>query len=145
MWNCKISFDFLILFLRMYLKCVNTLNELEYCYCCFNGEISDYKDAHYPDLKRSAYGKELYKFYFYSLLNIRDYHPGFQVIQIPFNDKNEDHYINTATVSLLNYAHSHGIAVQYWTINTKEDAEYLLSIHADGIITDYPDMVYELR
>ena len=129
----------------MYLKCVNTLNELECCYCCFNGEISDYKDAHYPDLKRSAYGKELYKFYLYSLLNIRDYHPGFQVIQIPFNDKNEDHYINTATVSLLNYAHSHGIAVQYWTINTKEDAEYLLSIHADGIITDYPDMVYELR
>jgi len=78
-------------------------------------------------------------------LNIRVYHPGFQVIQIPFNDKNEDHYINTATVSLLNYAHSHGIAVQYWTINTQEDAEYLLSIGADGIITDYPDMVYELR
>ncbi|MBQ1522897.1 MAG: hypothetical protein IIZ74_09080 [Erysipelotrichaceae bacterium] len=110
-----------------------------------NGEVSDYKDLHYPDLKRSAYGKELYKFYLYSLLNIRDYHPGFQVMQIPFNDKKEDHYINTATVSLLNYAHSHGIAGQYWTINTREDAEYLLSIHADAIITDYPDMVYELR
>ena len=100
---------------------------------------------HYPDLKRSAYGKEVYKFYIYSLLNIRDYRSNFQIMQLSFNDKNEDHYFNTATVSLLNYAHSHGIAVQYWTINTKEDAEYLLSIGADGIITDYPDMVYELR
>ncbi len=53
--------------------------------------------------------------------------------------------LNRSCFLLLNYAPSHGIAVQYWTINTQEDAEYLLSIGAYGIITDYPDMVYELR
>jgi len=31
------------------------------------------------------------------------------------------------------------MAVQYWTVNDPEEMEYLISIGADCIMTDYPD------
>lgn len=46
---------------------------------------------------------------------------------------------NLGTAQVVNYAHEHGIAVQCWTINDKEDFDYLCSIDADCIMTDYPD------
>ena len=39
-----------------------------------------------------------------------------------------------------NYAHKLDIAVQYWTINTAEEMEYLQSVGADTIMTDRPDI-----
>ena len=112
---------------------------------CFHEEVSRYKDAAYPDLARGAYGKEVYKFYFCCLLGIKAYEPTFAVLQFPFNDTNEDHHFNTGTVSIVNYAHAHGLAVQYWTINNEEDIAYLMSIGADAIMTDYPDKASKVR
>lgn len=45
---------------------------------------------------------------------------------------------NLATKSLVDNAHSHNLAVHYWTINDVEEMKYLISIGADGIMTDYP-------
>ena len=108
-------------------------------------EVAKYKDEKYPDLMRGAYKKEVVDFYIASLLGKKDYEAKYNALQIPFNDLKEDTHVNVGTVSVINYAHEHNIAVMYWTINNEEDARYLMSIGADCVITDYPDMVYKIR
>ncbi len=56
----------------------------------------------------------------------------------------EDDHFNLGTVRVINYANAHDIAVQYWTIDDETEADFLIKIGADTIITDYPDMVYRL-
>jgi glycerophosphoryl diester phosphodiesterase len=48
------------------------------------------------------------------------------------------------TSKLVNYAHKNNIAVHYWTINDTDRMIFLKNIGADGIITDIPDVAYEL-
>jgi glycerophosphoryl diester phosphodiesterase len=38
-----------------------------------------------------------------------------------------------------------GVAVHPWTVNRREDMEEMLRLGADGIITNYPDLLEELR
>ena len=38
-------------------------------------------------------------------------------------------------------AHRAGLAVQVWTIDREEDAERLLEVGVDALITDRPDVV----
>ena len=51
--------------------------------------------------------------------------------------------VNLGTAKVINYAHKHNIAVQYWTINKESELEYLASIGADCIMSDYPDLLYK--
>ena len=37
------------------------------------------------------------------------------------------------------------MAIQYWTVNDEEDIEYLLSVGADGIMTDYVGKALEIK
>ena len=41
-------------------------------------------------------------------------------------------------------AHRRGISVQFWTINDKEEMRELIELGADVIMTDNPDVLYEL-
>lgn len=65
---------------------------------------------------------------------------GMCVFQLPM----EQMGFNLATKELVNTAHAHNLAVHYWTINDVEDMEYLISIGADGIMTDYPHRLQEV-
>ena len=47
--------------------------------------------------------------------------------------------INLGTTTVINFAHAHNLAIQYWTVNSEEDMAYLSSVGADALITDYPD------
>ncbi len=107
----------------------------------FHGEITKYLDKTYPDMYRSASVKEVIGFYLDSLFNIKrkNSHYKFVALQIP----DEDYVVKLGTTRLINYAHKHNIAVQYWTINKKKDVKDLASKGADAIMSDYPDMVYE--
>jgi glycerophosphoryl diester phosphodiesterase len=111
----------------------------------FQDEVSLYKDEKYPDLVRGAFIKEVVRFYYAALTNAKDYEPAFRVLQLPFDLPENDHHLNLATARIINYAHEHDLAVQYWTINNAEDAEYLMSIGADCVMSDYPDMAYDVR
>lgn len=51
--------------------------------------------------------------------------------------------INLATKGIVDRAHQHGQAVQYWTINDKETMAHLIEIGADGIMTDNPILLRE--
>ncbi len=62
------------------------------------------------------------------------------VFQLPMEQKG----FHLATEGLIDAAHKHNLAVHYWTINDKEDMQYLIDIGADGIMTDYPHRLKEV-
>ncbi len=104
----------------------------------FHNEVTAYMEKEHPDMLRSAGVMEVVKFYFCSLLNI-NVKPGtfaFEALQIPTTD----YFFNLGTSRLVNYAHSHDIAVQYWTINDPDEMARLQSIGADAVMTDLPDL-----
>ena len=103
----------------------------------FHNEITAYVDTTYPDMLRSAGFNECIEFYVYSLLKlpVKADKWQFVALQIPTTD----YTVNLGTSRLVNYAHKHNIAVQYWTINDPEEMAYLQSIGADAIMTDVPD------
>lgn len=111
----------------------------------FNGEVSDYVDEKYPDMYRGAYTKEVVEFFAAALLDKKDYSPEFDVLQLPFGNISDSYGMNLGTAKIINYAHKNNLAVQYWTINDKKDMEYLLSIQADCIMSDYPDQLYAVK
>ncbi len=57
------------------------------------------------------------------------------VFQLPM----EQYGINLSTAQLVERAHSHNLAVHYWTIDDVDDMRYLVEIGADGIMTNYPN------
>ncbi len=108
----------------------------------FNGEVTRYIDAHYPDMQRSASVKEVAGFYLSALLNV-DRAPGyyrFTALQIPANQ----FFIRLGTAKLVNYAHKNNVAVQYWTINDADAMRALKQINADCVMSDVPDLAYEV-
>lgn len=111
----------------------------------FHGEISEYVDENYPDMIRSTGVKEFFKFFFAAITDSKSYEPPCSVLQIPYCKPFKNLGINTATAKVINYAHKHNLAVQYWTINDEEDMEYLLRIGADCIMSDYPDKLYNVK
>ena len=110
----------------------------------FHEEISLYVDENYPKLSRSTSINEVISFYIAALTGSKSYEPPCTVLQIPFTDKYLDMGINLGTAQVINYAHSHDMAIQYWTINDEEDMRYLVSMGADCIMTDYPDKLYRV-
>ena len=38
----------------------------------------------------------------------------------------------------------HGLAIQYWTVNSEKDMAYLASVGADALISDYPERAAEV-
>ncbi len=110
----------------------------------FKKEVSDYKDEKYPDLIRGAYQSEVIDFYLAALLNKKNFEPKYGVLQLPFHNEGSDKHINLGTATVLNYAHAHDLAVQYWTVNDEADIEYLIRLGADCIMTDYPDRAFKI-
>ncbi len=108
----------------------------------FNGDVTKYMDETYPDMSRSASILEVANLYFRSLLDMdaKDGFYKFDALQIPVGAA----IIDLATARLINYAHRHNIAVQYWTINDAETMQKLKEIGADCIMSDVPDVAYEV-
>ncbi len=109
----------------------------------FNGEVTEYIDENYPDMMRSSSIGETGIFYFAAAfgIDLNDDFYKFEALQIPYHG----YYVfNLGSERLINYAHNHNIAVQYWTVNNEEDVRELNSKGADCIMSDAPDMAYEV-
>ena len=108
-------------------------------------EVSDYMKSTYPDMPRSADTLEVLEFYLYARMNwnLDDADVSYIALQIPYRTNALSNLANIGTRKVINYAHKYNIAVQYWTVNDCEDAEYLINNGADCIMSDYPDMVLE--
>lgn len=111
----------------------------------FHEEVSEYVDENYPKLARSTSIKEVFDFWIAGLTQDEAYEPPCSVLQIPYCAPYKNLGINLGTAQMINFAHSHGMAVQYWTVNDEEDMEYLLKMGADCVMTDYPDKLYEIK
>lgn len=124
---CDILYDTLVRFGALERTVVGT----------FHNEITAYMDSAYPDMLRSAGFNECIEFYIYSLLKlpVKEGKWDFVALQIPTTD----YTVNLGTSRVVNYAHKHNIAVQYWTINDPEEMAHLQAIGADAIMTDVPD------
>ncbi len=108
----------------------------------FNPDVTAYADKNYPDMLRSASIVETIVFYVlcgYGI-DVDESFFKYEALQIP--SERAIIYLNTPRV--INYAHKNNIAVQYWTINDAEEVEYLNSIGADCIMSDAPDMAYDV-
>lgn len=57
------------------------------------------------------------------------------IVSPNFSDLTADH---------VSFAHDNGMKVIPWTVNTELEMTRMISIGVDGIITDYPDKLYDL-
>ncbi len=106
----------------------------------FKDNVTRYMTKNYSHISRSASIAEVFGFYFSFLYGVKDVKTDFNVLQIPMGN---DVIYNLATPEFIAYAHAHGIAVQYWTINDKDDIRNLIASGADAIITDNPEAATE--
>ena len=108
----------------------------------FNQNVSDYVDAHYPDMLRSSSICEVLDFGLAYLTgaDLSKRGVGYCALQIPYSSS----ISFLGTKGLIEYAHKYNIAVQYWTINEEEDMCHLQSIGADCIMSDKPDLCYSV-
>lgn len=111
----------------------------------FNKEITLYMDSCYPDMIRSASVKECLSFYLSALFGRKNYSPSFSVLQVFYGRPYFKYGINLATAKVINYAHEHDLAIQYWTVNDERDMDYLFSVGADAVITDYVEVAVVRR
>lgn len=65
---------------------------------------------------------------------------GAQRLQIPLHFAK----LNLATRACIEKAHAAGLLVDYWVVNDPEQAEHLLDLGADGIVTDDPARIGEV-
>jgi len=107
----------------------------------FKTDVSAYVAETYPDMIRSNTDAQAFELFLAALFNKKNYEPPCTVFQIPFTDKYLNMGVNFGTAKILNYAHKHNIAVHYWVVDDPERIEYLESLGADGIMTDYPDIL----
>ena len=66
--------------------------------------------------------------------------PRYQALQVPI----ELDGIPVVTPEFVQRAHANGLAVHVWTINDREQMEWLLDIGVDGIMTDRPTLLEEV-
>lgn len=103
----------------------------------FQDNVTKYMTEKYPHIARSASIAEVLKFYFSFLYGVKNIKTDFGVLQIPMGGKG---IYDLSTPAFVEYAHAHGIAVQYWTINDEQDISNLIKAGADAIITDNPEV-----
>ncbi len=112
----------------------------------FNDEVEEYLSKEYPDIIRGASFGVAKNFIITQMLGINLFdNSSFSCLQIPteYNFK-EIINLNLAKKSYINRAHRRGISVQYWTINDREEMIKLIKLGVDVIMTDNPDVLYEV-
>ncbi len=109
----------------------------------FNGDVTKYVDENYPDMLRSSSIVEVVLFYLAAAYNIdlNESFYKFDALQIPTNQYG---LLMLGSERVVNYAHRHNLAVQYWTINDEDEVKRLSEIGADCIMSDVPDMAYDV-
>lgn len=106
----------------------------------FNGEVTKYIDEQYPDMLRSASIVEAVFFFLRATCSIPASEEtfAFEALQVPPMAA----VLNLASTRVVNYAHEHNLAMQYWTVNDAQTVAELAEKGADAIMSDYPDMAY---
>lgn len=92
----------------------------------------------YPALMFSADVSESIAFYAADIFETGCfYHPSSMLLQIPYQKAG----LRFDVEKIVREAHSHNMAVHYWTVNDIELFARLVKIGADGIMTDKPSLL----
>ncbi len=88
-----------------------------------------------PEVATSATQDEVVEFYTYHLVGFPpSYQPAFSSLQVP----TEFNGIPILIPSFVSAAHSYGLKVYAWTIDTPEQAQPLIDLGVDGLNSSYP-------
>ncbi|MEL6984152.1 MAG: glycerophosphodiester phosphodiesterase family protein, partial [Actinomycetota bacterium] len=103
--------------------------------------INRFRDA-CPEVATSATEREVTVFYLLHRLGLSGLdRPGYEALQLPERAAGQD----LLTAGLLDDAEGWGLAVVPWTIDDPETMRSLLALGVDGINTNRPDLLIEVR
>ena len=110
----------------------------------FNPEIETYLKETYPSLHRGASTAGAAGFVITEMLKVNLFNTNkFTCLQVPMSYDIKGIEIKLDSKMYINRAHRRNIAVQYWTINDKEEMKYLTDLGCDAIMTDDLDAAKE--
>lgn len=111
----------------------------------FHDEISRDLRENHPTLLRGASTGDARDFILTQLLKVNLFNDAdFVCLQIPTSYEIKGFNLTLDRKTLINRAHRRNIAVQYWTINDKEEMEALAKLGCDCIMTDDPELFNEV-
>ena len=95
-----------------------------------------------PNVPTSVVQNEVVEFYVLNLIGLhRLWSPPAAAFQVPQTFSG----LQVTTPRFVENLQAHGVIVHPWTINDQNDMEILVEMGVDGIITDYPDKLLEIR
>lgn len=108
----------------------------------FHKEVMDYfVEITNADIYTSGSQEEAEDFAFSGLSGMEFlYRPKAVAMQLPV----ESAGISLATKRIVKSAHRRNMALHYWTINEVAEMDLLLDLGADGLITDRPDLMWDV-
>ena len=111
----------------------------------FHNEIELYIRNEYPSIFRGASVGEAAKFLISQMVGVNVFvESSFVCLQIPTSYNIKGIKLNLAKKTYINRAHRKNISVQYWTINDRDTMIKLINYGADVIMTDDPDVLYQV-
>lgn len=113
------------------------------------GTFNDIVETHlkniYPEIMRGGSVGAVTGFVVTQMLGVNLFNDAsFCCLQIPTSRSVGPIEIHLDQSSFIDRAHRRGMAVQFWTIEDKEEMRRLIKLGADCIMTDDPDIMYEL-
>ena len=111
----------------------------------FHTEVENYIEDTYPEVMRGASLGSAAGFIVTQMLGVNIFNnTSVTALQIPTDYTLKGITLQLAKKNYINRAHRRNISAQYWTINDKEEMRMLIEMGADVIMTDNPDVMYEL-
>jgi glycerophosphoryl diester phosphodiesterase len=104
----------------------------------FHGDaLARFRAASHGQVATSASLREAARFYVCYLFDV-PCRPEFEALQVPTRLRSSWPRVRLDSPEFVAFAHRHGLAVQYWTIDDPGEMTRLLAAGADGIMTNYP-------
>ena len=111
----------------------------------FHTEVENYIEEEYPHIMRGASLGSAAGFIITQMLGVNIFNnTSVAALQIPTDYTLKGITLQLAKKNYIRRAHRRNISAQYWTINDKEEMRMLIEMGADVIMTDNPDVMYEL-
>lgn len=111
----------------------------------FHDEVESYLEKDYPEIMRGGSVGAAASFVITQMFRVNLFDSStFTALQIPTSYEIKGITVPLTWETYIDRAHRRNISVQYWTINDKEEMRKLIKLGADVIMTDCPDVMYNL-
>jgi glycerophosphoryl diester phosphodiesterase len=111
----------------------------------FHGDaLERFRTASRGRVATSASMGEAARFYLCYLLDVPA-HPSYEALQVPPRLRRGWPRFHLDSAGFVAFAHEHGLAVHYWTIDDEAEIRRLYAIGADGVMTNQPVLAARAR